>query len=65
MPEANFCHNCGGHEYIVEKLPKINFVDINYAVLVKQAVKESTVQEFTQCWAEKNTNKQLLLQQLR
>ena len=65
MPETNFCHNCCGHEYIIEKLHKINFVDINYAVLVKQAIKESGVQEFTQCWAEKNTNKQLLLQQLR
>lgn len=65
MPEANFCHNCGGHEYIVEKLPKINFVDINYAVLVRKVVKESQVNEFTQCWAEKSANKQLLLQQLR
>ena len=65
MPEANFCHNCGGHEYIVEKLPKINFIDINYAVLVQRVVKEdSNVREFTQCWAEKNANKQLLLQQL-
>ncbi len=65
MPEANFCHNCGGHEYIVEKLPKINFIDINYAVLVQRVVKEETnVREFTQCWAEKNANKQLLLQQL-
>lgn len=62
MPEANFCHNCGGNEYIVEKLDKINFVDINYAVLVKTVVPEDKVVEVTQSWEDKSANKQILLQ---
>ena len=63
MPADNFCRNCGGHEYIVEKIPRINFIDINYAVLVKTVVhEEDTVEEVTQCWEEKNLNKPKLLQ---
>lgn len=62
MPEANFCHNCGGNEYIVEKLDKINFVDINYAVLVKTVVPEDKIVEVTQSWEDKSANKQILLQ---
>jgi hypothetical protein len=62
MPEANFCHNCGGNEYIVEKLDKINFIDINYAVLVKTVVEDNRIEEVTQCWAEKPAYTQKLLQ---
>ncbi|MBR3889074.1 hypothetical protein IKJ53_01030 [bacterium] len=62
MPEANFCHNCGGNEYIVEELEKINFVDINYAVLVKTVVPDDKIVEVTQSWEEKSANKQILLQ---
>ena len=62
IPEANFCHNCGGNEYIVEKLDKINFVDINYAVLVKTVVPDEKVVQVTQSWEDKSANKQILLQ---
>jgi hypothetical protein len=63
IPEGNFCRNCGGDEYIVEKLEKINFIDINYAVLVKTVVQEEPVMEdVTQCWEEKSTNIPKLLQ---
>lgn len=63
MPESNFCHNCGGNEYIIEKLDKINFIDINYAVLVKTVVKEEApMEDVTQCWEERSTNIPKLLQ---
>ena len=62
IPEANFCHNCGGNEYIVEKIPNINFIDVNYAVLVKSVVQEDRISEVTQCWEEKPTYTQKLLQ---
>jgi len=65
IPEANFCHNCGGHEYIIEKLEKINFVDINYAVLVKTVVQEDSNEDVTQCWEEKSMNIPKLLQLFR
>ena len=35
MPEKHFCHNCGTKEFVIERINKINFIDINYAVLVK------------------------------
>lgn len=65
LPESNFCHNCGGHEYIIEKLPKINFVDINYAVLVRQEKQQSIYGESTQCWSDKKSGAIPLLQILR
>jgi len=66
IPEANFCKNCGGNEYIVEKLEKINFIDINYAVLVKTVVHdEPLMEDVTQCWEEQNKNIPKLLQLFR
>ncbi len=57
VPEDNFCRNCGGHEYVVEKVPKMNFVNINYAVLIKSVVPaEETTEDVTQCWEEKPLN---------
>ena len=29
-----FCHNCGSKSFVAEKVDKINFIDISYAVLV-------------------------------
>ncbi len=53
-PQNHFCTNCGSKEYIVEKLDKINFIDINFAVLQKkEADAEETSFYTTQCWEEK------------
>ena len=66
MPDDKFCRNCGANEYIVEKLEKINFIDINYAVLVKTVIREDVPEEnITQCWEEKSTNIPKLLQLFR
>lgn len=65
IPEEKFCHNCGAHEFVVERIDKINFVDIHYAVLVKTVITNS-IKSFTQSWAEaKETSncKPKLLQQ--
>ena len=50
-PEEHFCHNCGCRGFIVERVDKINFIDINYAVLVKAIIKPG-VDEITQSWCE-------------
>ena len=66
MPETNYCKNCGENKYIIEKLKKINFIDINYAVLVKTVVQEEPpMEDVTQCWEEKSTNIPKLLQLFR
>ncbi len=51
IPENRFCHNCGGREYIVERISKINFIDISYAVLIKAIVKNN-LSKYTQSWVE-------------
>ncbi len=51
MPQENFCHNCGAREYSVERVNKINFIDINYSVLVKAIIKPS-IDEITQSWID-------------
>ena len=51
IPLDNFCHNCGGKEYTVERLEKIDCININYAVLVKAIVKNEA-EEYSQSWVE-------------
>ena len=51
-PSENFCHNCGGSDYFVEKLSQIDFVNIPYAVLVKRALEENHFSNTTQCWQD-------------
>ncbi len=51
IPEKNYCHNCGTREYVIERINKINFIDISYAVLVKAKVSHSFT-NFTQSWIE-------------
>lgn len=67
VPEKHFCHNCGTKDYIIERIDKINFIDISYAVLVK-AVVNSEFTEYTQSWVDTNqkaNNIRLLLQQFQ
>ncbi len=54
LPDKHFCHNCGANAFIVEKLEKINFIDIGYAVLVKSVVKQPA-QDITQSWVDSKT----------
>lgn len=51
VPADKFCHNCGGSEYTIERLPKIDCININYAVLIKTIV-STEQQEYYQSWAE-------------
>ncbi|MBO6256945.1 hypothetical protein J6N69_02785 [bacterium] len=51
MPIDNFCHNCGSREYTVERLEKIDCININYAVLVK-AIAKNQAEEYSQSWVD-------------
>ena len=53
IPEKHFCHNCGCEDFVVERINKINFIDISYAVLVKAVVKNNDF-KFTQSWVERD-----------
>ena len=65
FPQERFCTNCGGQEFQVEKLKKINFIDINFAVLQKKVEVEDLKINSTQCWQERtNAQPKLLIQYL-
>ena len=67
VPVEKFCHNCGGRDFVAERVNKINFIDINYAVLVKKVITNEPF-EFTQSWVDiKETSicKHKLLQQFQ
>lgn len=49
--QEKFCHNCGSKGFIIERLKKLNFVDIQYAVLVKTVITKEQM-DFTQSWVE-------------
>ena len=63
VPQNHFCSNCGGHEFSVEKLDQINFIDINFAALIKREIEEIPQPSTTRCWQEKTTEKPKLLVQ--
>lgn len=63
VPQNLYCQNCGSSEYYVEKVEKINFIDINYAVLIKREVETVERAKVTQCWQERTNEKQRLLTQ--
>lgn len=54
VPQSSYCVNCGGQDYIVEKLKKVDFINVNYAVLVKRCVESVIRPTVTQCWQEKS-----------
>lgn len=54
QPQHHYCTNCGSREYTIEKLEQINFIDINFAVLIKNEVESNNnIFSTTQCWQEK------------
>ena len=63
VPQNHYCGNCGGKDFTVEKLEHINFIDINFAVLIKKEVEESKIFSTTRCWQERTDVKPKLLVQ--
>jgi len=56
VPETHFCPNCGGLLFEVERLEKINFIDIDFAVLKKEIVKVKQKFATATTWVEEQTN---------
>lgn len=65
VAQDHYCINCGSDEYVIEKIPRINFIDINYAVLRRKEVDQCVTETplTTQCWQEKTVLKPKLLAQ--
>ena len=64
VPQLRYCSNCGSEEFNVEKLEQINFVDINFAALLKHIVEvKQNICTTTRCWQEKTPEQPKLLVQ--
>ena len=63
VPQDHYCSNCGGEDFSVEKIEHINFIDINFAALVKREVEEAHFCNTTKCWQEKIPEQPKLLVQ--
>ena len=63
VPQNHYCTNCGSEDFKVEKLEQINFIDINFAALLKTEAKEEKICSTTRCWQEKTPEQPKLLVQ--
>ncbi len=63
IPQNHYCSNCGSSDFEVEKIDKINFIDINFAALIKREIEEEKFCNTTKCWQEKTIEKPKLLVQ--
>ncbi len=63
VPQLHYCSNCGSEDFVIEQIEKINFIDINFAVLVKQIIEEENFCTTTRCWQEKTSLQPKLLVQ--
>ena len=51
VPEDSFCHNCGSKAYKIEEIKKIDCININYAIVVREIV-QNEIFEYTQSWLD-------------
>ena len=63
VPQAHYCSNCGSEDFTVEKIDKINFIDINFAVLIKKVEENRQTFHTTRLWQERTDAQPKLLAQ--
>ena len=51
VPEESYCHNSVSKLYKVEEIEKIDCININYAIVVREIV-QNEVAEYTQSWLD-------------
>ena len=52
VPQEKYCTNCGGKHYTKEKLEKLSFFDVYFAVPVKTIVEQEHYQDRIQTWVD-------------
>ena len=58
VPQNHFCENCGSEEYTIEQIERINFIDINFAALIKREEASFEKTSTIRCWEEEKTSEQ-------
>lgn len=57
VPAQKYCLNCGESNYYIEKIDKVNFIDAQYAIYLKEiADKFQTLHPESQVWVEEDIN---------
>ncbi len=57
IPDEKYCSKCGSNDYYVEKKERIEFFDLRYAIILKEIVENSSIEDFrTQIWIENENN---------
>ncbi|MCD7779496.1 MAG: hypothetical protein LUH05_02350 [Candidatus Gastranaerophilales bacterium] len=56
-PDTKYCPNCGGTDFYVQELEKLNFMEVRYAILKKVIIPQTTYTA-RQIWIEKEENQQ-------
>lgn len=55
VPKEKYCTNCGAQEYYIEKIDKVNFIDVKYAVYLKEIADElKTLHPEAQIWVQED-----------
>ncbi len=55
IPVEKFCTKCGSSEFYIEKKEKVQFFDYEYAVILKEEVKEKNFKDTIQIWIEEES----------
>ena len=55
VPKDKFCSNCGCEDYYIERIDKVNFVDVKYAIYLKEIASELNIlHPEAQIWVDEN-----------
>jgi len=66
LPEDKYCVKCGASECYIDKKEKLEFFDIEYAIISKKEVDNSIKhREILQIWIEKGDNPGEMLNNIR
>ncbi len=60
-PIARYCTNCGSNEFFTEKIDKLTYFDINYAVAKKEVEEDLQVINKTQIWVDDKDIEEIIL----
>ena len=62
VPKEKFCKKCGSSDYYIEIKEKIEFFDYEYAVILKEEIKEqSIIKKTLQIWIEEENIREIFV----
>jgi len=66
QPSEKYCSNCGSEEFYIEKIDKVNFIDAQYAIYIKEIASEiKELHPETQVWVDEGNGILKQIEQVR